>query len=56
MPVSSPEDTVIEKQFYDTEASAEEQEAALVVYGNMYYPNQGSISRKMGKNSMYWQP
>jgi stage II sporulation protein Q len=49
MPVSSPEDTVIEKQFYDTEASAEEQEAALVVYGNMYYPNQGVDISKDGK-------
>ncbi|WP_064091922.1 M23 family metallopeptidase [Rossellomorea aquimaris] len=41
MPVQNPEDTVIEKEFYDSEASAEQQEAALVVYGNMYYPNQG---------------
>lgn len=49
MPVSSPEDTVIEKQFYDTEASAEEQEAALVVYGNMYYPNQGVDISKDGQ-------
>ncbi|MGE6754827.1 peptidoglycan DD-metalloendopeptidase family protein [Rossellomorea sp. NPDC071047] len=49
MPVASPEDTVIEKQFYDTEASAEEQEAALVVYGNMYYPNQGVDISKDGK-------
>ncbi|RBP04777.1 M23 family metallopeptidase [Rossellomorea aquimaris] len=49
MPVSSPEDTVIEKQFYDTEASAEEQEAALVVYGNMYYPNLGVDISKDGQ-------
>ncbi len=49
MPVSNPEDTVIEKQFYDTEASTEEQEAALVVYGNMYYPNQGVDISKDGK-------
>ncbi|MGM0830725.1 MAG: peptidoglycan DD-metalloendopeptidase family protein [Bacillota bacterium] len=49
MPVASPEDTVIEKQFYDTEASAEEQEAALVVYGNMYYPNQGVDISKDGQ-------
>ncbi|QWC22644.1 peptidoglycan DD-metalloendopeptidase family protein [Bacillus haikouensis] len=49
MPVSSPEDTVIEKNFYDAEASAEEQEAALVVYGNMYYPNQGIDISKDGK-------
>ncbi|MEL3970683.1 M23 family metallopeptidase [Rossellomorea oryzaecorticis] len=49
MPVSSPEDTVIEKNFYDAETSAEEQEAALVVYGNMYYPNQGIDISKAGK-------
>jgi stage II sporulation protein Q len=49
MPVSKPEDTVIEKNFYDAEASAEEQEAALVVYGNMYYPNQGIDISKDGK-------
>jgi stage II sporulation protein Q len=49
MPVSNPEDTVIEKNFYDAEASAEEQEAALVVYGNMYYPNQGIDISKDGK-------
>ncbi|WP_171016924.1 M23 family metallopeptidase [Pseudalkalibacillus caeni] len=34
-------DVYVTKQFYDTEASAEEQEAALVFYNNTYYQNSG---------------
>src|SRR4051812_46876279 len=32
---------VIQKKFYDDNAKAEEQEAALVVYQNQYHPNTG---------------
>jgi stage II sporulation protein Q len=41
MPLENPDTAVIEKQFYDVDASAEEQAAALVVYNNSYQPNQG---------------
>ncbi|MBM7585278.1 stage II sporulation protein Q [Bacillus pakistanensis] len=41
MPLENPDKAVIEKQFYDVNASAEEQAAALVVYNNSYQPNQG---------------
>ena len=41
MPVVNPDEAVIEKQFYDTNATEEEQEAALVVYNNTYHPNRG---------------
>lgn len=41
MPVKDPDSVIIKKQFYDDEASAEEQEAALVFYNNTYHPNTG---------------
>ncbi|MEI5909113.1 M23 family metallopeptidase [Bacillus spongiae] len=41
VPVSNPEGVVIEKEFYDSEASEEEQEAAILVYNNTYYENEG---------------
>ncbi|MHC8523584.1 peptidoglycan DD-metalloendopeptidase family protein [Rossellomorea sp. H39__3] len=50
MPVAKPDETVIEKEFYDANATAEEQEAALIVHGNEYYPNQGLDISKEGKN------
>jgi stage II sporulation protein Q len=50
MPVAKPDESVIEKEFYDANATAEEQEAALIVHGNEYYPNQGLDISKEGKN------
>ncbi len=41
MPVSNPEEAIIEKGFYDETASTQEQEAALVFYNNTYQPNTG---------------
>jgi stage II sporulation protein Q len=41
MPVTDPDAVVIQKQFYDFDGSAEEQEAALVFYNNTYHPNTG---------------
>ncbi len=41
MPVMNPDAVTIIKQFYNAQASAEEQEAALVVYNNIYYENTG---------------
>ncbi|WP_044023073.1 M23 family metallopeptidase [Bacillus sp. SG-1] len=41
LPVADGNEVVIEKGFYDVNASEEEQEAALVVYDNQYHPNQG---------------
>ncbi|RLQ94752.1 M23 family metallopeptidase [Falsibacillus albus] len=41
MPVEDQDAAVIEKQFYDYNASEEDQEAALVVYNNSYHPNRG---------------
>ncbi|KGT38604.1 M23 family metallopeptidase [Weizmannia sp. CD-2023] len=50
MPVQKPELATIEKKFYDANASVKDQEAALVVYGNTYQPNQGvDITMKNGK-------
>lgn len=51
MPVLDEDAVEIYKQFYDTEASKEEQEAALVSYENTYYPNKGiDIVGKDGKS------
>ncbi|WP_433745308.1 peptidoglycan DD-metalloendopeptidase family protein [Falsibacillus pallidus] len=51
MPVVNPDAVVIEKQFYDKDASEEEQEAALVVYNNTYHPNRGiDIAMKDNKD------
>ncbi|MEW8986770.1 MAG: M23 family metallopeptidase, partial [Bacillus sp. (in: firmicutes)] len=41
MPVSTPEDVVIQKQFYEFDGKKEEQVAALVEYKNSYHPNTG---------------
>jgi stage II sporulation protein Q len=41
MPVVDPNSIEIQKHFYDDEASAEEQEAALVFYNNTYAGNTG---------------
>ena len=50
MPVKNADDVVYAKKFYDPAASLEEQEAALVVVGNSYRPNQGvDIANKDGK-------
>ncbi|CAM3610359.1 M23 family metallopeptidase [Cytobacillus oceanisediminis] len=50
MPVQDPDSVVIQKQFYDYDGKAEEQEAALVFYNNTYHPNTGiDISMKDGE-------
>jgi stage II sporulation protein Q len=41
VPAASKDAVVIQKKFYDVNASAEEQEAALVSYGNTFQPNTG---------------
>ncbi|WP_110112598.1 M23 family metallopeptidase [Bacillus sp. CGMCC 1.16541] len=49
MPVAEEVETVIQKPFYDSKASKEEQEAALVFYNNTYHPNTGiDIAAKDG--------
>ncbi|UII55719.1 M23 family metallopeptidase [Cytobacillus spongiae] len=51
MPVANPDEAVIQKQFYDDNASKEQQEAALVFYNNTYHPNTGiDITMKDGKS------
>lgn len=50
MPVKDPDSAVIQKQFYDYDGKAEEQEAALVFYNNTYHPNTGiDIATKDGE-------
>ncbi|MCA1032078.1 M23 family metallopeptidase [Bacillus timonensis] len=50
MPVLDKDAVEIFKQFYDVDASAEEQEAALVFYDNTYYQSRGlDIVAKDGK-------
>ncbi|MBN3553873.1 M23 family metallopeptidase [Fictibacillus nanhaiensis] len=41
MPVSDPEAIEVVKDFFSPEAPAQEQEAALVFYNNIYYQNRG---------------
>jgi stage II sporulation protein Q len=41
VPAASKDAVVIQKKFYDVNASSEEQEAALVSYGNTFQPNTG---------------
>ncbi|WP_077619882.1 M23 family metallopeptidase [Bacillus sinesaloumensis] len=41
MPVIDEDAIQVFREFYDAEASAEKQEAALVVYNNIYSPNKG---------------
>ncbi|MBE2926497.1 M23 family metallopeptidase [Anoxybacillus flavithermus] len=51
MPVLDPNAVEIAKPFYDFQASAEEQEAALVSYNDEYYPNKGvDIAMKNGES------
>ncbi|WP_456277465.1 peptidoglycan DD-metalloendopeptidase family protein [Bacillus sp. AK128] len=51
MPVVDPNSIEIQKHFYDDEASAEEQEAALVFYNNTYAGNTGiDIVSKNGES------
>jgi stage II sporulation protein Q len=50
-PVENKDAVHISKQFYDAEASAEEQEAALVYYNNTYRPSTGiNIKSESGEN------
>lgn len=50
MPVTKPETAVIDMEFYDENGSEEDQEAAIVVYNNTYYPSTGiDIKAKDGK-------
>ncbi len=50
MPLKNMDDAVIQKEYYDPDASKEKQQAALVVYENSYHPNRGlDISMKDGK-------
>ncbi|MDR4890188.1 M23 family metallopeptidase [Fredinandcohnia sp. QZ13] len=50
MPVIDEDAIQVFREFYDAEASAEKQEAALVVYNNIYSPNKGiDIVAKDGK-------
>ncbi|MGD6816570.1 peptidoglycan DD-metalloendopeptidase family protein [Metabacillus sp. 113a] len=49
-PALNKEEIQIVKKFYDSKASKEEQEAALVSYNNTYSPNQGiDLAQKDGK-------
>lgn len=51
MPVLDPNAVEIAKPFYDFNAPAEEQEAALVSYNDEYYPNKGvDIAMKNGES------
>lgn len=51
MPVMDEKSVVIKKEFYDYDASSEEQEAALVFYNNTYYPSTGiDIAQKNGES------
>lgn len=50
LPLKNPDEAVIKQKFYDKNSSQGEQEAALVVYNNTYYPNTGiDIAVKDGK-------
>ncbi|MBA4536661.1 M23 family metallopeptidase [Bacillus aquiflavi] len=50
MPVMNPDSAVIKKQFYDSKAKKDEQEAALVFYNNKYHQNTGiDIAMKKGE-------
>lgn len=50
MPVTDPDAVEIQKQFYDFDGTAEQQEAALVFYNNTYHPNTGiDITTKSGE-------
>jgi stage II sporulation protein Q len=51
MPVAKSADAVIKTKFYDFDAKAEEQEAALVFYNNTYSPSTGiDITMKNGES------
>ena len=50
MPVTDKDSAVYEKQFWDEDASKEEQEASFVYYNGMYHPNTGvDIKMKDGE-------
>lgn len=50
MPVKDADSAVIKRQFYDQNAKAEDQEAALVFYNNRYHQNTGiDIANKDGE-------
>jgi stage II sporulation protein Q len=40
-PLMNPESATIQKEFYDVNGTSEQQEAALVTYGNSFQPNTG---------------
>jgi stage II sporulation protein Q len=49
-PLANPETAVIQKQFYDVKGTDEQQQAALVTYGNSFQPNTGiDITMKNGE-------
>jgi stage II sporulation protein Q len=51
MPVMDEKSVVIKKEFYDNDASSEDQEAALVFYNNTYYPSTGiDIAQENGES------
>jgi stage II sporulation protein Q len=51
MPVLDPSSIEIQKPFYDSKASKDEQEAALVFYNNTYHQNKGiDLAMKDGKS------
>ncbi|MGG1572995.1 peptidoglycan DD-metalloendopeptidase family protein [Fictibacillus sp. NRS-1165] len=50
MPAKDPNSVAIKKEFFDPDASAKEQEAALVFYNNIYYQNKGiDLAAESGK-------
>lgn len=51
MPVVDPNAIVINRSFYDQNASAEEQQDALIVVNQNYYPNQGIDIVQDGESS-----
>ncbi|MDR7073491.1 M23 family metallopeptidase [Fictibacillus barbaricus] len=51
MPVADPESVEVVKDFFSSDSTAEEQEAALVFYNNIYYQNRGvDLAAENGKS------
>jgi stage II sporulation protein Q len=51
MPVANADEAVVKMKFYDFNGKAEDQEAALVFYNNMYQPNTGiDVTMKDGES------
>ena len=51
MPMAKADEAVVKMKFYDFQAKAEDQEAALVFYNNTYVPNTGiDITMKDGES------